>query len=157
LALNTRGSVDPRWLTHNSGVSRALELADVEIYNATPGNQEYDATTGTWSTNVTTLFTGRARIQPVNAINESNDTYNPTFLKTVRVQLSYNSNTVTGSTGQMPDIRPNDKMRVTSSPYNESLTKFIYVVTDVLNSSNSWERTLLCKVDIELDPTYTGE
>lgn len=156
MALNTRGAVDPRWLTHNRGVLRALMLATVDIVRSGGSTQEYDATTGTWTVNSTTIFTGRARVQPVNAVNETSDTYNPTFLKTVRVQLDYNSNTAAGATGEIPDIRPNDKLRVTAS-HNESLTKFIYVVTDVLNSSNAWERTLLCKVDTELDPTFTAE
>lgn len=153
MALNTRGSVDPRWLTHNRGVLRAFQLATVEIYNPATGSQEYDAATNSWTGESTTLFTGPARVQPVNAVNEIADNYNPTFIKTVRVQISYDKNTLVGATGSMPDIRPNDRIKVTASAYNESLTKFVYVVTDVLNSSNSWERTLLCKVDTELDPT----
>lgn len=156
MALNSRGSVDPRWLTHNRGVLRALQLSSVEISTGNGISQEYDASTGTWTTTSNIIFSGPARIQPVNAVNETSDTYNPTFLKTVRVQLSYNSNTVEGATTEIPDIRPNDRLRVTSS-HNASLTKFIYVVTDVLNSSNAWERTLLCKVDTELDPTFTAE
>lgn len=156
MALNSRGSVDPRWLTHNRGVLRALQLADVEIYSPSSDSQAYDATTNTWTSSATEVYTGRARIQSVNAVNESGDNFNPSFFKTVRVQISYNKNELAGATEAMPDIRPNHKMRVTSSPYNETLTKFIYVVTDVLNSSNAWERTLLCKVDTELDPTVTG-
>ena len=156
MALNTRGSVDPRWLTHNRGVLAALQLADVEISTALGDSGQYDAATGTWDVNSNIIFTGRARVQPVNAVNEVTDTYNPTFLKTVRVQISYNENTLDGSLGQVPDIRPNDRLRVTACSSNESLTKFIYIVTDVLNSSNAWERTLLCKVDTELDPTFTG-
>lgn len=156
MALNSRGSVDPRWLTHNRGVVRALQLADVEISTANGASQDYDAATGTWDATSNVIFTGRARVQPVNAVSEVGDTYNPTSLKTVRVQIGYNENTVEGSTGLVPDIRPNDRLRVTACATNESLTKFIYVVTDVLNSSNAWERTLLCKVDTELDPTFTG-
>lgn len=156
MALNTRGSVDPRWLTHNRGVLRALQLSDVEIFAANGIDQVYDATTNTWTSTAQNIYTGRARVQPVNAVNESGDNFNPSFFKTVRVQISYNKNQITGATEAMPDIRPNYKMRITSAPYNETLTKFIYVVTDVLNSSNAWERTLLCKVDTELDPTFTG-
>jgi triacylglycerol esterase/lipase EstA (alpha/beta hydrolase family) len=130
-------------------------LSTVEISTGNGASQEYDATTGTWTSTASLVFSGPARIQPVTAITETSDTYNPTFLKTVRVQLSYNSNTVEGATTEIPDIRPNDRMRVTASN-NQSLTKFLYVVTDVLNSSNAWERTLLCKVDTELDPTFTG-
>lgn len=128
-------------------------LASVEIFNPASGSQEYDPETNTWTGSSTPLYEGKARIQPVNAVNEVTDSYNPTFLKTVRVQIAYNKNQLEDGANPMPDIRPNDKMLVSSSPYNPTLEKFIYVVTDVLNSSNSWERTLLCRVDSELDPT----
>jgi hypothetical protein len=128
-------------------------LASVQIYNPASGSQEYDPETNSWSGNTVPLYEGMARIQPVNAVTEVTDVYNPTFIKTVRVQIAYNKNQLEDSEGLMPDIRPNDKMSVISAPYNTSLEKFIYVVTDVLNSSNSWERTLVCKVDSELDPT----
>ena len=154
MALNSRGSIDPRWLTHNRSVLYGLQLASVEIFNPASGSQTYNAETNTWTGTTTSLYTGRARIQTVNAVSETTDTYNPTFIKTVRVQISYDKNEL--EDGLMPDIRPNDKMLVTSAPYNPSLEKFIYVVFDVLNSSNAWERTLLCRVDTELDPTVTS-
>lgn len=146
MALNARGSVDPRWLTHNRGVISALKLATVQIYNPASGSQEYDAAENSWTGSTTVLYTGKARIQPVNAVSEVSDNYNPTFIKTVRVQIE------ALRTG-MADIRPNDRMKVTSCVSNKALEKFVYIVTDVLNSSNPWERTLLCKVDTELDPT----
>ena len=146
MAINTRGSVDPRWLTHNRGVLRALQVATVQIYNPGSSTQVYNAATNTWSGTTTQLYSGRARIQPINAISEIADNYNPTFIKTVRVQID-------AATSASPGIRPNDRMRVTACPSNTSLLGFIYVVTDVLNSSNPWERTLVCRVDTELDPT----
>jgi hypothetical protein len=82
-------------------------------------------------------------VQQLNSVSETAENYNPTFLKTVRVQIAASA----------VDIRPNDRMRVTACATNTTLTKFIYVVTDVLNSSNAWEKTLLCRVDTELDPT----
>lgn len=145
MALNTRGSVDPRWLTHNRGVLRALQLATVEIYSNISSSQIYNAETNTWSGDINPLYFGKARVQPVNAVNEIADNYNPTFIKTVRVQIE-------AWQEGMSDIRPNDRMRVTSCDPNKSLENFIYIVTDVMNSSNPWERTLLCKVDTELDP-----
>lgn len=143
MALNTRGSVDPRWVTHNRGVLRALQLATVEIYNQASASQTYDPLTNSWSGSTTTLFTGAARVQPINSVSETAENYNPTFIKTVRVQIEASD----------IDIRPNDRLIVTACENNPTLTKFIYTVTDVLNSSNAWERTLLCKVDTELDPT----
>ena len=130
-------------------------LASVQIYNPASGNQEYDAEANTWTGTTTALYEGPARIQPINAVNEVNDAYNPTFIKTVRVQIAYNKNQVGGATGLVPDIRPNDRMSVTSASFNPTLEKFIYVVADVMNSSNAWERTLICRVDSELDPTVT--
>lgn len=131
-------------------------FASVHIFNPASGSQEYDPETNSWTGSTTPLYEGKARIQPVSAVNEVADTYNPTLIKTVRVQIAYGKNTLEDGVNPMPDIRPNDRMLVTSSPYNETLEKFIYVITDVLNSSNSWERTLLCRVDTELDPTVTN-
>lgn len=153
MALNSRGAVDPRWLSHNRAVSYGLSLATVEIYNQAAGSQVYDATTNTFSGTSNVLYVGPARVQPINSVSETSENYNPTFIKTVRVQIPYNKNQVVGATDEVPDIRPNDRMVVTASPYNETLTRFIFTVTDVLNSSNAWERTLLCRVDTELDPT----
>ena len=157
MALNSRSAIHPKWPTHNRPVGYGLMLASVHIFNPASGSQEYDAETNSWTGSTTPLYEGKARIQPVNAVNEVNDTYNPTFLKTVRVQIAYNKNTLEDGVNPMPDIRPNDRMLVTDAPYNTTLEKFVYVVTDVLNSSNSWERTLLCRVDTELDPTVTNE
>jgi hypothetical protein len=148
LALNSRNSIDPRWVAHNRLVIRGLQLAQVEIYNPGDSAHTYDAATNTWSGAATEVYSGRARVQPINSVSASSDGFNPTLVKAVRVQISY--------TSPMPDIRPNFKMRITSSPNNDTLTQFIYIVTDVLNSSNAWERTLLCKVDTELDPTETS-
>lgn len=155
LALNSRGAIDPRWLTHNRAVGYGLNLATVEIYNQASGSQVYDAETNSWSGSTVVLYQGPARVQPINSVSETAENYNPTFIKTVRVQVPYNKNTVVGAADEVPDFRPNDRMIVSSAAYNESLTKFIYTVTDVLNSSNAWERTLLCRVDTELDPTET--
>jgi len=153
MALNSRGAVDPRWLTHNQAVGYALQLATVDIYNPASGDQEYDAESNTWTGTTTPLYTGPARIQPVASVTETTLEYNPTTIQNVRVILPYGKNTLDGSDGVVPDIRPNDRLRVTSSPHNSNLEKFIYVVIGVLNSSNAWERTLLCRVDTELDPT----
>lgn len=155
MALNSRSAIHPKWPTHNRPVGYGLMLASVQIYNPATGSQEYDPETNSWSGSTTPLYEGKARIQPINAVNEVNDAYNPTFIKTVRVQIAYNKNALEDGVNPMPDIRPNDRMLVTDSPFNEALTKFVYVVTDVLNSSNSWERTLVCRVDSELDPTVT--
>ena len=153
MALNARGSIDPRWIYHNRNAVRALELAQVEIYSPSTDAQTYDPITNTWTGSKTAIYEGRARVQPTTTPSDLASDYNPTTLKMVRVQISYGRNEIVGATEEMPGIRPNDQMLVTSAPYNPSLEKFIYTVVDVLNSSNAWERTLLCRVDTELDPT----
>lgn len=145
MALNSRNPIDPRWVAHNRLVIRGLQLAEIEIYNPGDASHTYDAVTNTWSGTSTQIFSGRARVQPIASATYKSDAVNPTEVKAVRVQLD-----------AMPDVRPNYKLRVTSSPYNESLKNFIFIITDVLNSSNAWECTLLCKVDLELDPTETN-
>lgn len=153
MALNTRGAVDPRWLTHNRPVEYALQLATVRVYNPASGEQVYDPATNTFTGTATDLYMGPARIQPTSPPAETGQEYNPTSLQTVRVVLPLNKNTLEGSDGVVPDIRPNDKLVVTASPYNAQLENFVYVVIGVLNSSNAWERSLVCRVDMELDPT----
>lgn len=155
MALNTRGSVDPRWLYHNNNVGRALQLAEVEIFSRSNSERTYNAETNTWSGEAKTLYTGRARIQQTTSITETSVSmeYNPTTIQTVRITIPNGRNTLEGSNGAIPDIRPNDKIRVTSAPYNTNLERFMFVVSGVLNSSNAWEKVLLCKADIEIDPT----
>lgn len=146
MALNSRNPIDPRWVTHNRLVVRGLQFAQVEIYKPNDSSQTYNATTNTWSGEATTIFAGPARVQPINAANSEANTFDPTIIKSIRVQISANAD-------GLLDIRPNYKLRVTSSRYNQTLGNFIYVVTDIMNSSNAWEQTLICKVDTELDPT----
>jgi hypothetical protein len=52
----------------------------------------------------------------------------------------------------MVDIRPGNYIIVSSSPASDQLTKFVYIVRSVINSSNAWQRTLVCDVDMESDP-----
>jgi multidrug resistance efflux pump len=70
---------------------------------------------------------------------------NDTFVRQVQVQINFTNN-------QIADIRPGDYMQVSASPYDATLTKFVYVVRSVINSSNPWQRTLICEVDMESDP-----
>lgn len=153
MALNTRGSVDARWIYHNRGVALALHSADVTIYNEASSAQDYDPATNTWTGSKNVKWEGKARIQTTGGESNGGDVYNPTIFQGVRVQIAYGRNQLAGATDAMPDFRMNDRMVVTNSPYDANLEKFIFTVTGVLNSSSPWEKTLLCVVDTELDPT----
>jgi hypothetical protein len=102
------------------------------------------------------LFVGKARIQPIAGNNEVATSINPTAIQTVLVQISKHGNESETAGIEIPDLRPNDRLKVLSSPNNNQLEKYIFVVNRVLNSSNAWEISLECKVDIELDPTVTN-
>jgi hypothetical protein len=119
-------------------------LAQVEIYDADFSDRAYNAVTNTWSGTAINLYTGKARIQPLTNVSDEASEYNPSVLQSVRVQIPLTSST--------PDIRPNHRLKVTSAPENPALEDFLYIVMGVLNSSNAWERTLMCRVDTELNP-----
>lgn len=144
MALNSRSAIDPRWTTHHSGVVESLMLAQIEIYDADFSERTYNATSNTWSGTAISLYTGKARIQPLTSVTDEASDYNPTVLQSVRVQIPLTSTT--------PDIRPSHRLKVTSAPGNPALEDFVYIVMGVLNSSNAWERTLMCRVDTELNP-----
>lgn len=69
----------------------------------------------------------------------------PTFVREVEMQIDFAGTTIA-------DIRPGNYIFVTGSPIDDTLTKFVYIVRSVINSSNPWQRTLMCEVDMEADP-----
>lgn len=73
-------------------------------------------------------------------------TTNDTFVRQVRVHINFAGTSIA-------DIRPGYYLLVSASPLDSNLTKFVYVVRSVMNSSNPWQRTLICEVDMESDPS----
>ena len=118
LALNSRGSIDPRWLTHNRGVLHALELARIEIFEPRTATQQYNPITNTWEVDNTPLWIGYARVQPIMTAGNDGDAYNPSLFQNVKIQLSHGRNEVLDSDGLIPDIRPNYIVRVTGNAKN---------------------------------------
>jgi hypothetical protein len=127
-------------------------VCDIEIYNEQLGSRVYDATTNTWDTTSTNIWTGKARIQPTKISSERNVPGNPTFIRQVVMQIDFGKNQVEGSDGEMADIRPGNYVLVTKSPYDPLLKNFVYIVRTVMGSSNPWQRTITCEVDMESDP-----
>lgn len=158
MALNTRGSVDPRWATHNRRIERSLELCTVEIYNPASADSSYDPDTNTWTDNSVILWEGKARIQPRSASVRLGSTGNvytaidPGASQIMEVHIGLKENQLAGSDGDMPDLRPGHRMLVTDSPIDPQLLNFEFVLRSILNSSNPWHRVLLCEVNQELNP-----
>jgi hypothetical protein len=68
------------------------------------------------------------------------------------MQIDFDKNEVEDSDGAMADIRPGNYVLVATSPYDPLLKNFVYVVRTVMGSSNPWQRTITCEVDMESDP-----
>jgi hypothetical protein len=152
MSVNGRSALDPRWLTHHRPVSRAFQLATITVYNENQSARVYNAVNNTWDTNETAIWSGRARVQPKLNGSDRSLSGNNTVVQQVEMQLDLQGNTVTGSNGEMVDIRPGNYIIVSSSLSSDQLTKFVYIVRSVINSSNAWQRTLVCDVDMESDP-----
>ena len=153
MALNSRSSIDPRWVYHNRRVGYGLQVAQISLYHPDTDTKTYNATTNTWTGTSTPVWSGNARIQSIgnaNSTNIADSTYNPTTVQSVRFQIPFPVG------ADLVDIRPNDKVIITNSPYDATLTKFVYIVTNIINSSNPWERTFMCRVDTEIDPNVTS-
>jgi len=149
LALKTRPAIHPKWLTHNNNVESSFHLATIEIYDPEINDGSYNAATNTFTSSRTVLWTGKARIQAVrSSILKQNDN-NPTNSQELEIHLDMRGNTLAGSEGEMPDIRPNYQIFVTSSPYDETLENYILTVRSSISTSNPWGKMLLCEVDLE--------
>jgi hypothetical protein len=152
MALNSRPALDPRWVSHHRNVSSSFQVCDIEIYNEQLISRVYDATTNTWDTESNNIWAGKARIQPTKISSDRNVPGNPTFVRQVNMQIDFGKNQVEGSDGEMADIRPGNYVIVTESPYDPLLKNFVYIVRTVMGSSNPWQRTITCEVDMESDP-----
>jgi len=152
MGINNRPTIDSRWFFHHRAVARAFQLCTITIYNEVMSGRTYDAATNTWNTLETAVWAGKARIQPSRTPNRVDGVGNPTAVRQVEMQLDFQGNTLTGSDGAMTDIRPGNYIIVTDSPVDEQIKKFVYVVRSVANSSNPWQRTITCDVDMESDP-----
>lgn len=144
--------MDPRWAYHHRGVASGFQVCTISITRQELGARVYDAESNTWDTESTVLWTGNARIQPVLSGSVRAIPTNDTAIQQVSVHIDFDGNTLAGSGGAMADIRPGDYLLVTNSPIDSTLEKFIYIVKSVMNSSNAWQRTLMCEVDMEADP-----
>lgn len=141
MALNSRSAIHPKWFSHNLPVESGFNLASIEIFDSNISDGTYNATTNTWSGSRTVLWSGEARIQPVSKSTNRANTGNPTSVLDVEVHFNH--------PGDL-DILPGHQIFVTASPYNTPLTNMILTVRTALNSSNAWNRVLVCEVDEEV-------
>lgn len=141
MALNSRSAIHPKWVSHNRPTAESFFLCSVEIFDNQITESVYNATANTWSSDRNIIWSGDARIQPVNKGSKSVSGMNATTLQEVEVHLP--------AIGTV-DIKPNHQIFVTEAVYSSQLQTLIFTVKDVVNSSNAWGRTLVCVVDQEV-------
>jgi hypothetical protein len=139
-------------LRNHRAVAAGFQICNITIYNENLGGRTYNATTNTWTNADTAIWSGKARIQGTTDASDRMVKANPTSVREVEFQISFNKNTLAGATAPMADLRPGNYIIVNNSPYDATLQKYSYIVKSVINSSNPWQRTILAEVDMELDP-----
>lgn len=133
---------DQRWVDRLSPSVEGSMVATVQFYDPETGTSVYDPETGTYTSTPTVLYAGKARVQPIRSALDKSNGGNDTTLQTVLVSIPI-------SAGKTLDLRPWHRGRVTLSPLNPTLVNFVYVVKEVLDSSNPLERTFHFTVDQE--------
>lgn len=149
MALNSRPVIHPNWFTHNVPVEDGMRLAEIEIFNPKASAASYNAATNTWTSAREVIWTGKARIQAVRNTVTRQNAVNASSAQPFEVHIDMRGNTLEGAEGTMPDIRPNHQIFVTSSPYDETLENYIFVITGAISTSNPWGKALQCEVDQE--------
>ena len=160
MALNTRG-MDPRFAAHNARAVVGWMGAQVEVYRvSTPGTG-----TPTWdplndgtklspvpTQERTLIYRGPGRVQPNKDWRARLMEWEGQVITThaVRIQIAFAGNKLIPNT--FPLIGAQDEVEVSSvhgfkvPDESLSLTKLVYTIRNIPESSNAWQKTLLCDV-----------
>ena len=130
------------WVDNLKGSPERAMVATVVFYDPAISTSTYNSTTNTYTSTPVVLLTTKARVQPQRRANDKSNLANDTSVEMVLVSIPID-------TGKNLDLRPRHRAKVTVSPLLPLLTKFVYVVNEVLDSSNPIERTFRFKVDLE--------
>lgn len=136
--LNSRSSLDPRWVGHHVSVPVGFMLATVRVVRKTPNAPVvYDQNTGQYTAATTVVFEGKARVQPFGIMGDMVVGQDTTSRRLVRVQIE------TKTTG----INVDDTLYVMTCPESPELVDFTFEVRGTLGSSNAWLTDLVCEAD----------
>jgi len=129
-----------QWVAELKSTPESAQIATVSI--VTPGAATYDPATDQWVGSGTLMYAGPARVQPMQAAANREVRGNETTVQ--RVLFSLPIDLARGI-----DFRTGWLGRVTASPLNPSLLHYQYVLTEIVDSSNPIETTLLFSVNQE--------
>lgn len=138
MRLNSRTSLDPRWTRHHTPVVAGFMLAEIKVIRKNPtGTVTYNQVTGKYNATMTTVWTGKARIQPFGIIGDMVVGQDTTSRRLMRIQVD------ALETG----VNVDDMVVVTSSPESPELENFHMEVRGTLSSSNPWVSEFVCEAD----------
>jgi len=141
--LHKRKSLDPRWTSYHKDAVEGFMTADIKVIRKS-GDPDfrptYDQVNKTWTTNVTTIFEGKARIQPYGIIGDTMVAQDLTGRRLMRVQIA---ETTTG-------IAVDDMLSVTFCEASPELVNFTMEVRGTIGSSNAWLTDLVCEANLKV-------
>ena len=129
-----------RWQEGLSAVAKTGMPATLRLFRL--GERVYDPATNTYVDTTETLYEGMARVQPLRSSRFEPAPMDSAYWQTVLISIPIED-------AQGVDFRVADQARVTEAPLNDSLLKYQFVVNEIIDSSNPFERTLLCAVTLE--------
>ena len=160
MPLGTRGTMDARfpWYGRTPAVGAMLGHAQIRhISNDPAWDTTWAPLDGTAANSPhlsPVVWTGRARIQPnVDWRARKHAVVGEVVTEhAVRIQIPFDGNTLPGHEGEMPLIGSGDWVTVTDVmsmqgvPSDDAVTRFTYTIRNIIGSSNSWTKTLLCDI-----------
>jgi hypothetical protein len=145
--VNNRSSLDPRWVTQTGlKPSSGFMVVTLQVVrkDQTSSIPTYDQSTRTWSGgNYTTIWTGKARLQPTSFDRPELVGQDQTYRETIRIQIP-----AVGT-----NINVDDRIVVVESPYDHSLENYSYTVTGLIGTSTMWGTTITANADLKRNPS----
>ena len=128
-----------RWVAALAPAAESAMAATIRIFS--PGVPVYNASTDTWSDPSTTVYAGKARIQPLRTPREKAQPGDATTVTQVLFSIPIANNAVA--------LTKDLQVTVTAAPLNPSMLHYKFVIVSIVDSSNPFERTFHCTMDQE--------
>lgn len=129
------------WQDRYKGVPERAMNCTVELFHADPDDPAvYDPETDTWVKPEVIDYTGKSRVQPLRSSRWITPEGNAAPVQTVLFSIPIDSDVT---------LYVSQQARVLVSPLNGDLTRYQYIIGEILDSGNPLERTFLCTVNQE--------
>lgn len=140
MGANARSALDPRWTQHHVKVVSNFMLATIKVIRRDPSAVlNYNQATGQYDGQFSTIFEGKARIQPYGIIGDVIDAQDTTGRRLMRVQIESKNSGIT----------LDDMLTIVSCPDDPELTQFSLEVRGSIGSSNAWVTDLVCEANLK--------